>query len=221
MSASPSASTSTSPARFRIRGPRGKDWYGGSGLALTTQFFGMKITRYMHDYGITQQSLARVASKAFRNGSINPMAWRRKPLSEEEVLDSLMLSYPLTQYMFCSPGEGGAAHGAVSCRQGQGVHRPADLPAGGRSADPQVRLVRGARLLSISIEHDPGPTTAASKAAFEMAGIGPEDVDVAQLQDTEAGAEIMHMAGSRASASTVSRSTCSPTARPRSTVASR
>ena len=40
---------------------------------------------------------------------MNPMAWRRKAWSEEEVLDSLMLSYPLTQYMFCSPDEGAAA----------------------------------------------------------------------------------------------------------------
>ena len=47
---------------------------------------------------------------------------------------------------------------------------------------------------SIAIEHSAGPTVDASKAAFEMAGIGPEDVDVAQLQDTEAGAEVMHMA---------------------------
>ena len=58
------------------------NWYGEMGLMMTTQFFAMKIQKYMHDYGITQQSLARVASKAFRNGSINPMAWRRKPLSE-------------------------------------------------------------------------------------------------------------------------------------------
>ena len=66
-------------------------------MALTTQFFGMKINRYMHDYGITQNTLARVSTKAFRNGALNPMAWRRKPFSEEEVLESTMLSYPLTQ----------------------------------------------------------------------------------------------------------------------------
>ena len=47
---------------------------------------------------------------------------------------------------------------------------------------------------SLAIEHSAGPTIDASKAAFEMAGIGPEDVDVAQLQDTESGAEVMHMA---------------------------
>ncbi len=40
----------------------------------------------------------------------------------------------------------------------------------------------------------PSPTAAAAKAAFELAGIGPEDIDVAQLQDTEVGHEIMHMA---------------------------
>jgi acetyl-CoA acetyltransferase len=47
---------------------------------------------------------------------------------------------------------------------------------------------------SIALEHNAGPTVDASKAAFEMAGIGPEDVDLAQLQDTETGAEVMHMA---------------------------
>ena len=64
------------------------DWYGASGLALTTQFFGMKINRYMHEYGITQPTLAKVAAKAFRNGALNPMAWRRKPVSEEEILEA-------------------------------------------------------------------------------------------------------------------------------------
>ena len=49
------------PGAFRIKGPSGKDWYGGSGLALTTQFFGMKITRYMHDHGISRATLAKVA----------------------------------------------------------------------------------------------------------------------------------------------------------------
>jgi acetyl-CoA acetyltransferase len=96
---------------FRVdtRGAGLGNWYGASGLALTTQFFGMKINRYMHEYGISHSTLGKVSEKAFRNGSMNPMAWRRKPISEQEALDSLMLSYPLTQYMFCSPGEGGVA----------------------------------------------------------------------------------------------------------------
>ena len=47
---------------------------------------------------------------------------------------------------------------------------------------------------SQALEQAAGPTVDAAKAAFEMAGVGPKDIDVMQLQDTEAGAEIMHMA---------------------------
>jgi acetyl-CoA acetyltransferase len=47
---------------------------------------------------------------------------------------------------------------------------------------------------SLDIERGPSPTQIASKAAYEMAGVAPSDIDVAQIQDTESGAEIMHMA---------------------------
>ncbi len=169
------------------------DWYGASGLALTTQFFGMKINRYMHQYGITQPTLGKVAAKAFRNGSINPMAWRRKPLSEEEILESPMLSYPLTQYMFCNPGEGGVA--LILCNADQ-AHKYTDRPVFLKAAVVRSRRFGSFEVLAphIALEHNAGPTVDASKAAFEMAGMGPADIDLAQLQDTEAGAEIMHMA---------------------------
>lgn len=180
---------------FRVRTdkPGMGDWYGGSGLALTTQFFGMKINRYMHTHGISQQTLARVAAKAFRNGSINPMAWRRKPLSEDEILESPMLSYPLTQYMFCSPGEGGVA---LVLARADRAHRYTDRPIFLRSAVVRSRRFGSFEVLApwLALEHADGPTVDASKAAFEQAGIGPDDVDVAQLQDTESGAEVMHMA---------------------------
>ena len=180
---------------FRIESGNksGRDWYGGSGMALTTQFFGMKINRYMDQYGITQQSLAKVASKAFRNGSMNPMAWRRQPFTDDEVLQSQMLSYPLTQYMFCSPGEGGVALILAPADQ---AHKYTKNPVYLKAAIVRSRRFGSFEVLapSLAIEHSAGPTIDASKAAFEMAGIGPEDVDVAQLQDTESGAEVMHMA---------------------------
>ena len=179
--------------RVNTKGSGLGDWYGASGLALTTQFFGMKINRYMHEYGITNSTLTKVASKAFRNGSQNPMAWRRKPLSEEEIANSPMLSYPLTQYMFCNPGEGGVA--LILCRADK-AHLYTDKPIYLRAAVVRSRRFGSFEVLapSIALEHNAGPTVDASKAAFEMAGIGPEDVDLAQLQDTEAGAEVMHMA---------------------------
>ena len=169
------------------------DWYGSSGLALTTQFFGMKINRYMHEYGISQGTLAKVAEKAFRNGSNNPMAWRRKPLSEDEILESPMLSYPLTQYMFCSPGEGGVA---IILANADVAHQYTDTPIYLEAAVVRSRRFGSFEVLapSLALEHNAGPTVDASAAAFEMAGIGPDDVDVAQLQDTETGAEVMHMA---------------------------
>ncbi len=179
--------------RVNTKGAGLGDWYGASGLALTTQFFGMKINRYMHEYGISQSTLAKVSAKAFRNGSENPMAWRRKPLSEEEIANSPMLSYPLTQYMFCNPGEGGVA--LILCRADK-AHLYTDKPIYLRAAVVRSRRFGSFEVLapSIALEHNAGPTVDASKAAFEMAGIGPEDVDVAQLQDTEAGAEVMHIA---------------------------
>jgi acetyl-CoA C-acetyltransferase len=69
-------------------------WYGEAGLALTTQFFAMKIQKYMHDYGITEDGLIRVAVKNFRNGSMNPNAWRRKAMSYEEIAASPMIAHP-------------------------------------------------------------------------------------------------------------------------------
>ena len=84
-------------------------WYGETGLMLTTQFFAMKIQRYMADHGISESTLAKVAAKAFANGARNEKPGGEAPLSEEEILSSRMVNNPLTQYMFCSPGEGAVA----------------------------------------------------------------------------------------------------------------
>src|SRR3546814_8404203 len=75
---------------------------------MTTKFFGMKINRYMHDHGISESTLAKVAAKAFRHGEKNPNAFRRKPLTEEQILESPMLNHPLRRFMFCAPDEGAA-----------------------------------------------------------------------------------------------------------------
>jgi acetyl-CoA C-acetyltransferase len=169
------------------------EYYGASGLAVTTQYFGMKINRYMHDYQIGSQTLAKVAAKAFRNGSNNPMAWRRRPMSEAEILDSQMLAYPLTQYMLCSPSEGGVA--LILCRADLAKNYT-DTPIYLRGAAVRSRRFGSFEVLapSIALEQQPGPSVDASAAAFAMAGISASEVQVAQVQDTEAGAEIMNMA---------------------------
>jgi acetyl-CoA acetyltransferase len=179
--------------RVNTRGAGLGDWYGKSGMALTTQFFGMKINRYMEQYDISHSTLAKVSAKAFRNAEHNPKAWRRQPISEEQILESEMLSYPLTKFMFCSPAEGGVA---LLLAKADKAHKYTDTPIYLNAAAVRSRRWGSFEVMSpwIAADDGPGPTVDTSKAAFEMAGMGPEDIDFAQLQDTEAGAEIMHMA---------------------------
>ena len=168
-------------------------WYGQTGMMLTTQFFALKIQRDMAEYGISAGTLAKVAAKAFDNGSRNPNAWRRQPVAEEEIAASVMVSHPLTKYMFCSPGEGAVA--LVVCRADQ-AHRYTDRPIHLKAAVMRTRRYGSFEVFSpsLAIERDAGPTAEASRAAFHMAGLAPDDIDLAQLQDTESGAEVMHMA---------------------------
>jgi acetyl-CoA acetyltransferase len=168
-------------------------WYGQTGMFLTTHFFGTKINRYMHDHGISVESLARIAEKNLANGAINPQAWRRKAISAEEILNSAVVNYPLTQFMYCNPDEGAAA--IVLCRADI-AHQFTSTPVYVRAAELRTRREGAFELQSPSLPIDavPSPTVDASRAAYETAGLGPEDVDVAQLQDTDAGSELIHLA---------------------------
>jgi acetyl-CoA acetyltransferase len=168
-------------------------WYGETGLMLTTQFFAMKIQRYMADHGISESTLAKVAAKAFQNGSRNPNAWRTTPLGDEDILASKMVNHPLTQYMFCSPGEGAVA---LVLARGDRIKELTETPVYLRSVTFRTRRFGSFEVFSpsIPIESAPSATTEAAAAAFEEAGIAPGEVDVAQIQDTESGAEVMHLA---------------------------
>jgi acetyl-CoA acetyltransferase len=153
----------------------------------------MKTRRYMHDFGITDDCLHRTAVKAFRNGSLNPDAWRRTALDYDAVASSPMVCDPLRKYHFCSPSEGAAA--MVLCRADQ-AHRYTSTPIYLRADVFRTRLYGSFEVMnpSIPVKSTPSPSVQASQAAFEAAGIGPEDIDVAQVQDTEVGHEIMHLA---------------------------
>lgn len=169
------------------------EWYGQTGMMLTTQFFALKIQRYMQLYRISRTTLGRVAEKAFRNAEKTPHAWRRSRIDLETILNAPMINDPLTKYMFCSPSEGGVALILASEKKmrelGADGVRITNISVATRPPNSFEVFQPG-----ISIEEGGKPTIMASKAAFESAGIGPEDIDVAQLQDTESGAEIMHMA---------------------------
>lgn len=168
-------------------------WYGEAGMMITTQFFAMKLRRYMDLHSISSETLGRVAEKAFQNGARAPHAWRRSPMDRDAILNSQMVNDPLTKYMFCSPAEGGVALILASEKKARELGRTQvrlravavrSRPAGSFEVfAPSIEIARG-----------PSPTVVASRAVYEMAGLGPKDIDVAQIQDTDSGAEIMHMA---------------------------
>ena len=168
-------------------------WYGETGLAVNPQFFAMKTRRYMHDHGLTEDCLHRTAVKAFKNGSLNPNAWRRKALDYDAIAGSRMVCDPLRQYHFCSPSEGAAA--VVVCRADV-ARRYTSKPVYLRADVFRTRLYGSFETMSPSVPvvGAESPTVQASQAAYEAAGIGPEDIDIAQIQDTEVGHELMHMA---------------------------
>jgi len=168
-------------------------WYGETGLMLTTQFFGLKIQRYMATHGISAETLGLIGEKAYLNGSLTPHSWRKEPIDRETIMSAEMVADPLTKYMFCSPAEGAAALVLASdaTMRTLGARGPRV-----RAAAVKTRLKGSLEVFSpsISARQPRSPTTLASEAAFEMAAAGPAEMDLAQLQDTECGAEVMHMA---------------------------
>jgi acetyl-CoA acetyltransferase len=178
--------------------PRPEDWglaswYGQAGFMLTTQFFALKLTRYMAEHGISRTSLGRVAEKSFVNGALADHAWRRDPVPLDDILNAPMVSDPLTKYMFCSPAEGAVALVLASEARARQI---GDIMVELKAVAMRTRPSGSFEVFSPSIDIARGgsATAIASAAAFAQAGLGPGDMDIAQLQDTEAGAEIMHMA---------------------------
>ena len=177
------------PAEYNL-----PDWYGEAGYMITTQFFANKINRYMHLHGISRTTLGRVAEKAFRNAVHAPHAWRRAPVSLDEILDGPMVSDPYSKHMFCSPAEGGVALILASEKKARELGKPLIRL---KAATMRTRPPGSFEVFAPSFDIGGGTASAtriASADAFRLAGIGPRDIQVAQLQDTEAGAEIMHMA---------------------------
>ena len=194
-------------------------WYAQSGYYLTTLFFAMKINRYMHEHDITPQTLAKVAAKNYRNGSINPNVFRRKPLTEDQILESPMLNYPLTQYMFCAPDEGAAA--AILCRADR-VREYTDTPIYLRASVVKTRRLGAFEVHSPSIpaKRVDGPTVDASRPRTRWPASG-LTTSMSRRSRTRKPARRSCTWPRTASARTASRTCSSRPARPRSPDASR
>jgi acetyl-CoA acyltransferase len=139
-------------------------------------------------YGTTIEQFAQVAVKNHHHATMNPKAMYRKETPLEEVLASEMIAYPLTKLMCSANVDGAAAAILVSEKKAR------ELGAMGRA----VR-VRGSALASDPYEaRNPvmfdgnSVTRLAATTAYEMAGMGPDDIDLVELHDCFATAEILH-----------------------------
>ena len=104
-----------------------------------------------------------------------------------------MISHPLTQYMFCSPGEGAVALVLARGERARSLRRDPVYLSGVAFRTREFGTFE-VFSPSVPVHTATPPTTVAARAAMEAAGIEPADVRVAQLQDTESGAEVMHLA---------------------------
>ncbi|MEW6266363.1 MAG: thiolase family protein [Thermodesulfobacteriota bacterium] len=147
--------------------------------------YALEAKRYMLETGCTQELFARVSVKNHRNGRLNPKAQIQKAVTLEEVLASKTVAWPITLYM-CSPiGDGGAA--AVVCA--------ADLARRYRSDPVAIAAIGmasgGYQELAIDREK-PTATALASAEAYEISGLGPEDVDLIELHGAFSPAEFIY-----------------------------
>jgi acetyl-CoA acetyltransferase len=138
---------------------------------------------HMHQFGTTQQQLAAVAAKNHTNGAANPLAQYRFPMTVEQVLADREISYPLTRSMCAPIGDGAAA--AIVCSDRVLARLPG--PVRGRA----VRVA--ATVLRSGIYRRPDEVSlsrVAADRAYQLAGIGPERIDVAEVHDATAFGEI-------------------------------
>lgn len=168
-------------------------WQEEAGLAATPAYFALRARRLMESSGVTKEHLAAVVVKNRRHGAANPDAMFRSEVSAEDVLASRVVCEPLHLWMLCSPNEGAAAvvlRAASGGRAGAGgAVRVAAAVL--RSHVPGAVLSESTPMAGLADDGVVPPTTLAATDAYEAAGIGPDDLDVVECQDTDAARELL------------------------------
>ena len=152
-------------------------------------FAGLTARHYLERYDAPRESLAKVAVKNHRNGVDNPHAQFQKEIDVETALDSPVVADPLRLYDFCPITDGASA--LLFC--------PADVAAEYTDDYALVTGVAGATDTHVVHERE-DPTTMGAvvdsgEAAYEMAGVEPDDIDVAELHDMFTILEFLQMEG--------------------------
>jgi len=148
---------------------------------MTAQQFGGAGVDYQKRYGARDETFGQIAVKARRHAANNPLALFRAPLSLEEVMASKHLYGPLTRFQACPPTCGAAAAILVSpaFAARRGIAATVEIKGQALTTDPETSF-EGASMMRV-IGYD--MTKAAARQTYEMAGVGPEDVEVVELHD--------------------------------------
>ena len=146
--------------------------------------FALLARRHMEEFGTTREQMAMVAVKNRQYGSLNPEAQLTQPVTVEEVLNDRMICDPLTLPQCCPRGDGAAAVVLVA---GKIAKRYTSAPVS-VAASVQVSGTYPDKGSYTYFDTD----VRAAEAAYRMAGLGPDDIDLAEVHDCFSVAEIVH-----------------------------
>jgi len=164
---------------------RDKAWDFPLGL-IAPASFALHVARFMHEYQVLPEHLAAVAVKNHHNAVTNPMAHLRFEVTVEQVLAAPRVAGPFG-VLDCAPQSDGAA--AVILVAEELVDRYTDNPVWVRGFGLALDRVMHAHKQDMTAFPS---TIRAAKAAYSMAGIGPADIDVAEIHDCFTGIELMN-----------------------------
>jgi len=153
----------------------------GESKSAFMDIYAMGARAHMQAYGTTQRQLAVIAAKNHHQGSLNPMAQYQIDMTVEEVLEDYSVAFPLTRAMCAPIGDGSAA--ALLCSERALQKYPDAKPVKILASTLASGSLPGSGIENIGER--------LSREAYEMAGVGPEDVDVAEVHDATAFGELM------------------------------
>jgi len=173
-----------------IRSSFFEPWQEQAGLHPAPAYFALRAQRLVREQGITKADLAALVVKNRAHGVDNPDAMFRSAVTVEAVLSSRVICEPLHLWMLCSPNEGAAAVVVTrSASAGPRGVRVAGISL--RSHLPGSVLGEDSPLAGVDDLDIVPPTTLAARDAYDAAGIGPDDLDIVECQDTDAARELM------------------------------
>jgi acetyl-CoA acetyltransferase len=169
-------STQRSGGGRLVSGSEANPYEAPYGPRYPVSMYALAASRHMHEYGTTREQLAEVAVAAREWAKLNPKAFVREDLTVEDVLSSRTVSSPLSVRDCCLVTDGGGAALVTGVERARELRKPPVFLLGAGEAHHHRHISQMPDLT----------TTAAAESgprAYEMAGVGPAQVNVAMLYD--------------------------------------